>query len=154
MVISAILAIATHATPARADDEADKAAITDRLQRWAAAFNSRDARGACDLFADSLVSTVPSALDAGRETVCQRLAAILARPDITLHYTPDIREIILAGDIAVVRLFWTLTSQRGDERSVSTEAGLDIFQRRPSGAPGGTWSVIRFMAFTADPALP
>src|ERR1700710_1210407 len=147
-VIVAVLASLGTATSARADAESDKAAITQRLQRWTAAFNARDAAGVCDVFAPDLISTVPEALDGSRDAICTRLAALLAKPDLQLHYdSPDLREIIVSGDIAVVRLFWTLTAQKGGESSVSTEAGMDIFKRQPD----GKWSIARFISFSATP---
>ena len=80
--------------------------------------------------------------------VCGKLSAVLAKPGLQLHYdSPDIREIIVSGDIAVVRLFWTLTAQKGGASSVSTEAGMDIFKRQPD----GKWSIARFISFSATP---
>lgn len=146
-LILTCLFIVVTAVPGWTDASADKAAISDRLHRWAAAFNARDVAGVCDLFAPDLISTVPEALDAGRDVVCARLAAVLARRDVQFHYSPDIREIVLSGDIAVVRLYWTLTIQRGDDREVGREAGMDIFARQPN----GEWSIVRFMAFSIDP---
>lgn len=134
------------ARPARADPDADRAAISGRLERWAAAFNVRDSGGTCDLFASDLISTVPGALESGRDAVCARLAALLAKAGPQLHYSPDIHEIIVSGDIAVVRLTWTLTIQQGEDRRSSKEAGMDIFRRQRD----GTWSIIRFLAFSAD----
>ena len=128
---------------ASADD--DRAQITRRLQDWAGAFNRRDASGVCDLFAQDLVSTVPDALDSGRDAVCERLAKVLSKPDVTLSYEPDIREIIVSGNLAVVRLFWTLTVESAGQRRTEREVGLDVFQRQPD----GRWSIIRFMAFAA-----
>ena len=58
MIIFYLLAVATTALSARADPEADKTAITERLRRWTAAFNSHDATGICDLFAPDLVTTL------------------------------------------------------------------------------------------------
>ncbi|MDB5621327.1 MAG: hypothetical protein JWQ24_5565 [Tardiphaga sp.] len=73
---------------------------------------------------------------------------MLAKPDLQLHYdSPDLREIIVSGDIAIVRLFWTLTAQKGVKSSVSTEAGMDIFKRQPD----GKWSIARFISFSATP---
>ena len=57
------------AIPARADQAADKAAVTERLLQWAAAFNARDAAGTCNLFAPDLISTVPGGLNDDRNTV-------------------------------------------------------------------------------------
>lgn len=136
------------AVPAFADEASDKAAITERLQRWSQAFNARDAAGVCDIFAPDLASTVPEVLDSNREKLCARLAALLAKPDLKLHYgSPDIREIIVSGDLAVVRLFWTLTAAKGAEQSVTYEPGIDIFKRQPD----GTWSIARFMSFSTTP---
>jgi len=148
LAIAVVLAGVGAATLARADVESDRVAITDRLQRWTVAFNARDAAGVCDLFALDLVSTVPDALDGSRDALCGKLSAVLAKPGLQLHYdSPDIREIIVSGDIAVVRLFWTLTAQKGGESSVSTEAGMDIFKRQPD----GKWSIARFISFSATP---
>ena len=137
------------ASTSRATDT-DKEAITKRLEDWAAAFNRRDADGACDLFAQDLVSTVPGALEAGKDAVCARLAKVLSKTDVSLQYRPDIREIIVSGDTAAVRLFWILTTEKGGAKEESTEAGIDIFQRQTD----GRWSIARFIAFTIDPGDP
>jgi uncharacterized protein (TIGR02246 family) len=129
---------------AHASDQTDRAAITARLQDWAAAFNARDDIGVCDLFASDLVAMVPDALDSGRGAVCGRLSALLAKTDIRFTYSPDILEIIISGDIAVVRVNWTLTINRNGTESSGIEAGLDVFKRQPD----SKWSIIRFIAFT------
>jgi uncharacterized protein (TIGR02246 family) len=134
------------AIPARADQAADKAAVTERLLQWAAAFNARDAAGTCDLFAPDLISTVPGGLNDDRNTVCARLAAVLAKTDTQCRYTPDIREIIVSGDYAVVRLIWSLTMTRGGQEQTDKEAGMDLFQRQAD----GRWSIARFVAFSTS----
>jgi uncharacterized protein (TIGR02246 family) len=148
LAMAIVLAAVDAATPARADVDSDTAAITNRLQRWTEAFNARDAAGVCDLFAPDLISTVSEALDGNRDALCGRLSAVLAKPGLQLHYdSPDLREIIVCGDIAIVRLFWTLTAREGVKSSVSTEAGMDIFKRQPD----GKWSIARFISFSATP---
>jgi ketosteroid isomerase-like protein len=132
LAIAVVLTGVGTVTPAGADADSDGVAITDRLQRWTAAFNARDAAGVCDVFAPDLVSTVPETLDGGQDALCGKLSAVLPRPGLQLHYdSPDIREILVSGDIAIVRLFWTLTAQKGGTSSVSTDAGMDIFKRQP-----------------------
>ena len=144
-----LLAVATTAVPARADAEADKVAITERLRVWTAAFNTHDAAGICDLFAPDLVMTIPGALEGNREALCGGLAALQARPDLQLHYdSPDIREIMISGDLAVVRIVWTLTARKGADQDVTTEAGIDIFKRQPD----GRWSITRMATFTTKPS--
>jgi steroid delta-isomerase len=148
IIVFCLLAANPIATSASADPDSDRAAITERLQRWTAAFNAHDAVGICDLFAPDLISTVLGDLGGSRNALCARLAALQAKPGLQLHYNdPDIREIIVCGDIAVVRLFWTLTTQSGASQDVTTEAGMDIFKRQPD----GKWSIIRFLSFTLKP---
>ncbi len=143
-----LVAIFAATLPARADPESDKAAITERLRHWTAAFNAHDDAGICDLFAPDLVYTIPGRLDGSRAALCANLRTLQARPGLQLHYdNPDIREIMVSGDIAVVRLFWTLTTRKGTDQDVTTEAGMDIFKRQPD----GRWSIARFLSFTITP---
>ena len=74
MLICACHSSATLAARARADTSADSGAIAQRLHQWATDFNARNSTGTCDLFALTLISTVPDAPDAGRDVVCARLA--------------------------------------------------------------------------------
>jgi steroid delta-isomerase len=142
--IGTVLAAATLQT-ARADSDADKAAIVQRLQRWTADFNAKDTVGTCDLFAPDLVYSIPEVVRGTRETMCSNLASLQGRADIKLHYdNPDIHEILVAGDVAVVRLTWTLTTEVSGARDTTTEEGMDIFHLQPD----GRWSIARFIAFT------
>ena len=148
LTIAAAMALAVSPRMVHADANSDRAAITQTLQRWADAFNARDAHAVCDLFAPDLVSTVPGVLNGNRDAICSRLAKVLASAQPQLHYEkPEIREIIVSGDIAVVRLFWTLTTQVGTRKTVTHEAGMDIFRRQAD----GTWSIIRFISFDFVP---
>jgi len=143
-VIAIALTAATMQT-ARADSDADKAVIVQRLQRWTAAFNAKDAVGTCDLFAPDLVYSIPEVARGTRETMCSNLTALQGRSDIRIHYdNPDVHEILVAGDIAVVQLTWTLTTEVNGARDTTTEEGMDVFRRQPD----GRWSIARFMAFT------
>ncbi|RBP02698.1 steroid delta-isomerase [Roseiarcus fermentans] len=130
-----------------ADPEADKAAIAARLETWAAAFNAHDAAAACDIFAPDLVATVRGAPERGRDAVCAGIASALADRTRTLRYVPDIREILVSGDLAVVRLAWSLTVARGPVPALQKEPGLDVFRR----GPDGRWRIIRFLAYSNAP---
>lgn len=120
-------------SPALPQPSTDEAAIIERLQRWTAAFNSRDAAAVCDLFAPDLISRSRGTPERGRDALCAHLAAVLAKIGQPLRYAADIREIIIAGDIAMVRLVWTLTEQRDGRQHLSGEPGLDIFRRQADG---------------------
>lgn len=147
ILVLAALALAA-APPVRADPATDEAAIRQRLQRWTADFNAKDLAGVCDLFAPDLLYTIPEMVNGTHETMCTSLTKVLGRADIQLRYAmPDVHEIIVSGDVAVVRLTWTLTTQAGGARDATTEAGMDIFRRQPD----GRWSIARFIAFTTRP---
>jgi steroid delta-isomerase len=133
--------------PALADAAADEAAIRDRFAKWTAAFNAGDAAGVCDLFAPDLEYSLPEVTAGTQATICGNLAKMLANPDIKLHYDlPAIHEIIVMGDVAVVRLTWTLTAEANGKKDTTTEEGIDIFRQ-----PDGRWSIARFVAFTTSP---
>ncbi|WEK50877.1 MAG: nuclear transport factor 2 family protein [Candidatus Kaistia colombiensis] len=141
-----LIATGAVCTTAIADEAPDEAAIRARLQAWAAAFNARDAEVACELFAADVISTVRGAPDAGKAAICQRLKRALAQTDRTLTYTPDIEEVFVSGEQAVVRLIWTLKTTRDGTVAVSHEKGMDLFRRDRS----GTWRILRFIAFSTE----
>lgn len=142
----ALLVATSLSGVANADATSDEALIRARLQGWADAFNARDAEAACDLFADDVIATIRGTTDSGKAEICDRLRLALAKPDQTLCYTPDIAEVLVAGDLAVVRLTWTLKIVRGGKVAVSQERGMDLFRRDA----GGTWRIIRFIAFATE----
>jgi uncharacterized protein (TIGR02246 family) len=128
------------------DASAAKAAIVERLHRWTAAFNSRDLAGVCGLFAPDLSYTVDGILNGSRDRLCANIATALEKPEVDSHYDePTIHEILVSGDLAVVRLTWTLRAEKNGARDVTTEEGMDVFRR----APDGVWSILRFIAFSA-----
>jgi len=137
------LLLAALALPAHADEAAE---IRARLSGWATAFNARDAAAACDLFAPELRYTVPGVTEGTRETMCGNLAKAFLRTDLTLRYAdPEILGIEASGDLAAVRLRWTLSSSlHGLPPETTVEEGLDVFRRQPD----GDWRIVRFLAFS------
>jgi ketosteroid isomerase-like protein len=79
--------------------------------------------------------------------VCTALHRLLADKTHRSRYTLDLREILVYGDIAVVRLIWALDeSKAGSNVTVRTlEPGMDIFQRQKD----GSWKIIRYLAYTS-----
>jgi uncharacterized protein (TIGR02246 family) len=148
---SVIAALALFGAAARAgpdDSSAAKAAITERLHRWTAAFNAKDLDAVCGLFAPDLSYTVDDILNGSRDRLCANIRGALAGPDLKLRYDePTIHEILVSGDVAVVRLTWTLTAEKNGARETTTEQGMDVFRR----APDGVWSIARYIAFSTRP---
>jgi steroid delta-isomerase len=146
----AVVAIGLFAwsVPALATDRADGAAtIRAELVAWMQAYNTRQADKVCGIFSGDLRYKFGEVPDRGYNDVCPALHRLLGDETHRSHYTLDLREILVYGDIAVVRLIWTLdSSQAGSSATVRTlEPGMDIFQRQSD----GTWKIIRYLAYTS-----
>jgi uncharacterized protein (TIGR02246 family) len=141
----ALLLLGLAPAVALAPGDADKVAITARLTEWTDTFNARDASKTCDLFSADLISTMRGRPDEGRDAVCRRIATALADRNLSLRYAARIEEIILSGDLAVVRLVWSVTMRRGAKVASWEEPGLDVFRREAD----GKWRIFRFLAFSS-----
>jgi uncharacterized protein (TIGR02246 family) len=132
--------------PATADTAAEKA-IRDALTRWTADFNGRDATRICDLFAPDLRYDFRGSPERDYNAMCSLLHRALGDRSKTITYSFDIKEIIVSGDMAIVRLVWTSrASQEGSSQVTETkEPGLDVFRRQPD----GKWRIARYMAYEA-----
>jgi uncharacterized protein (TIGR02246 family) len=142
--LAVVLALA--GMPAAADTAAEKA-IRDALTRWTADFNARDASRICDLFAPDLRYDFRGTPERDYNAMCNALNRALADRSKTLTYSFDIKEIIVSGDMAIVRLVWTSKlSQSNSGQVIETkEPGLDVFRRQPD----GMWRISRYMAYEA-----
>jgi steroid delta-isomerase len=141
-----MLAWLASAALAQSTDAAE-AAIRKALTQWMADFNTRNTRTVCDLFAPDLRFDYQGVSERGYRAICDQLQHALNDPKRTYNYALDIKEILVSGDLAVVRLVWTLkVSGNGvAKETVSEETGMDVFRQRPN----GSWKIIRFIAYEA-----
>ena len=120
-------------------------AIRDALVTWTRHFNARDTGEICSLFAPELRYDYRGHPERGFEDICGLLRRSLA--DRTKHYSYSlqIREIIVSGDLAVVRLVWTLKviPVGSTNATISEEPGMDIFRQQPD----GNWKIVRYIAY-------
>src|SRR5436190_1812449 len=137
--------MAVLATPAAAQHASGASEVRAALTQWMADFNAGRADKVCDIFAQTLRADVDDFPERGFETQCKLLQAVLADPEHSLSYALEIKEILADGDMAAVRLLWTLTSKTRSTGAtkVTEEQGLDIFGR----SSDGRWQIIRFMSF-------
>ena len=140
--LAALLLVSPDAV--RADDTPDQAAIRAALAQWTDDFNARHADVICDLFEPDVIADIRSEPENNFDIVCDRLKRVLGDDTRRYAYSSDIKEILMFGDMAVVRLVWTLTIEgapAGEDKSVET--GLDVFRRQAD----GNWKIMRWMAY-------
>ena len=140
----ALMLVLLVAAPSRcrADDAA--AEIRAALAQWTEDFNARRADKVCDLFAKEARADVAGAPERDYAAICDVLTRSLNDKTRHYHYAMDIKEILVFGEVAVVRLVWTLTIKDADgSTATSVEPGMDIFQKQPD----GSWQIIRYMSY-------
>ena len=133
------------AAPRAQPDSWPETAIREALSKWSSDFNARDDSRICDLFARELVYDYRGFPERGYDALCDLLHRSLRDQTKRFAYSFDIKEIIASGDIAVVRLVWTLRVTSGTSTVESKEPGLDVFRRQPD----GRWKIIRYMGYEA-----
>jgi uncharacterized protein (TIGR02246 family) len=129
------------------DPGGDQTAIEAELRQWPDDFNAKNVAGVCGLFADDVVLAYPGGEDRGRGEFCTRMQTLFDDPAKRYHYAPpDIREVLVDGNLATVKLFWTLTvtDPAGKVLDTGVEDGLDVFVRQPD----GRWKIHVSHAFT------
>ena len=122
-----------------------EAIIRDALEQWTADFNNGKADEICELFAPELIYDYRGHPERNYRDICSLLHRSLADRSKQYRYALKIKEILVSGELAAVRLVWTLTirSNHGLGSTQSIEPGMDIFRRQPD----GSWKIIRFIAY-------
>jgi steroid delta-isomerase len=147
-VIAAALT-ALLATPGWADSTgAAENEIRSALEKWRSAFNDRDERQVCDIFASDLVANYQGAPEHDYSSLCQLLQTAVQDPQTAYHYSLNVNEILVYGDTAVVRLVWTLEIERdAAPKEIVEETAVDIFRHQAD----GSWKISRYLAYPASP---
>ena len=122
-----------------------EAAIRAALARWTTDFNAGKADAVCDLFSPDLRYYYRGFPERGYPEICDLLQRSLRDRAKTYTYALDIREIIVSGDLAVVRLVWTLTVATVGvaKTAIADEPGMDVFRKQPD----GTWKIVRYIGY-------
>jgi uncharacterized protein (TIGR02246 family) len=142
-----MLLLATYVPAADDDSAAVQNQIRVALEKWKLDFNAGDASQVCTLFAPDLISNFRGQPEDTYNSLCANMQAALTDPAKTYHYDLEIKEILVSGDLAVVRLVWTLKVRPKDAGSeqITREPGMDIFRRQSD----GSWKISRYMAYEA-----
>ena len=125
-------------------DTREQAAVRARLVQWTNDFNAGKVEESCDLFAPELRYDYRGLPERNYQDMCAGLRRALTDPSKHYSYGLAIKDIFIFGDMAAVRLVWTLTlTSAGAPTKVSHEHGIDVFRRQPDGG----WRIIRFVAY-------
>jgi uncharacterized protein (TIGR02246 family) len=146
LVGGALLCVAVLGTAAAQSDRSAQAEIRAALTQWMADFNAGKADRVCGLFTSDLIAQYRGQPERNYDALCDLLRRSLSDRTKKFSYALDIKEIVVAGDLAIVRLNWTLTIQ-GKEAPAETidEPGMDIFRRQAD----GSWKIFRYIAYDA-----
>jgi len=143
-LVIAFLLMVAPAGQAAADNAQD--AIRAALKQWTSDFNAGRADAVCALFSRELRYDFRGYPERGYDDICSRLHKSLTDSSRRYSYALDIREVIVSGDLAAVRLVWTLTVTLPNGQTVtSIEPGLDILRKDGD----GKWKIIRYLAYEA-----
>ena len=147
VIASTVLALLLMAAPAgRAVAETAEDTIRATFAQWTKDFNAGNANAVCKLFSPELRYDFRGYPERDYNDVCTLLHRSLADSSKRYVYSLDIREIIVSGDLAVVRLAWTLTVTLPAGQVVkSVEPGMDVLRK----GPDGQWKIIRYVAYEA-----
>ena len=148
-IITAAALIAAFELPSWAEStEAVQSEIRSALEKWQSAFNDRDERQVCDIFAPDLVANYQGAPERDYASLCQLLQTAMQDPEKTYHYSLNVNEILVYGETAVVRLVWTLEIETdGTPEETVEETAVDIFRHQAD----GSWKISRYLAYPASP---
>jgi steroid delta-isomerase len=128
-----------------AEAETPEAEIRAQLEQWTADFNARDERRICDLFSRALRYDYRGFPERDYDSLCTLLRRSLADPDKRYRYQLQIKEILVSGELAAVRLTWrlTVTGAGAAPGAQSVEPGLDLFRKEAD----GRWRIVRYIAY-------
>ena len=133
----AFLAGCAKATVPQHDLASDRAAIAAALRQWPHDFNAENLPEVCGLFADDVILIAPNSRDRDHWAFCDQMKTLFADRAKRYSYAePQINEVLVDGDLAAVRLIWTLTitDASGQVLETSKEDGVDVFQRQSDGS--------------------
>lgn len=119
--------------------------IRAALEGWTEDFNDKKTDKVCGLFAPDLIAHYGEYPEKSYDSICAQLKSSLTNPGKTFRYSLDIQEIIISGDLAVVRLIWTLAVYDAEGKLIETtkDRGMDIFRLESD----GKWRISRYIAY-------
>jgi steroid delta-isomerase len=147
LLLAHCASVSQHAGTSQRDQEL----LRQYVAESAAAVNRRDLKAMMATVSPDLILTYPGIADMGYEALENGYAEMIALPAGTSVTTaPTIEEIIVSGDLAVIRVTWTTTTVSGpSDRKVRRMRDMQVWRRNDQ----GEWKFTRGMHFR-EPAHP
>jgi ketosteroid isomerase-like protein len=129
------------APPPRPDPVADEAAIRARLGLWVEQYNAGDYPAAATIWAPDLVGWMGGGPDDTYER--QQEAAGRAPPADPPRFSLTVNEVLVDGDLAVVRATW----EEQAKGKVTVYKSFEVWRRQPD----GLWKIARWIDAGPEP---
>lgn len=144
VTLSFALAVAPVSRSIAQTPDIAQATIRAALAKWTDDFNVGNVEGVCSLFSTDLRYDFRGFPERNYTQMCDGLRRALTDRTKRYAYSLAVKEVLVSGDLAIVRLKWTLTvTKRDAPPEVSQEPGIDVFERQADGA----WRIVRFIAY-------
>jgi steroid delta-isomerase len=139
----------TQSAPTNSAPGSSEKQIRAALDSWRQDFNAGRAERVCDLFARDAIASYQGQPERRYDAICGLIKTALADTTRRLAYTVDIKEVLVFGAVATVRLVWTLqiAPKDGTPSYRVEEQAMDLFQRQAD----GKWRIIRSLAYPSEP---
>ena len=139
-----LLLLFIHGCASRPDPCAcDVERLREAIELSAAAFNSNDAEAIISQYAPDAILNYPGLPDMDYTTLKKSYEEMVDRPAGSAHTKPQIEEILVSGDLGVIRVMWTTTTPAGTRRMKD----LQVWRREKD----GTWKFARGMHYRITP---
>jgi len=132
------------ASTAAAESKRVEASIREALDQWVKAFNSHDTAGVMAVWAPDLIGWYPGAPDITYADTRAGFEREFADHGSRSTYSLAVEEVLVSGDLAVVRDRWTETDTRPGSKDVTVTKlkSFEVWRRQPDGA----WKITRWIS--------
>ena len=135
---------AAHAARAPRGDETAAAAIRASIEQGARGFMAANPDSILAHYARDIVLSYPGIPDQDYATLVKSYGELRSRPaDVVANTVPTFDEILVSGDLALVRLRWTTTIAQPNRTSTRYLKDFQVWRRES----GNRWVFIRGMHY-------
>jgi len=111
---------------------------------WTDAFNNKDLKQTCALFANSVIANYQGVPPKNYGTICGGFNKVFQQKKRKYHYQFKLHHVYVRQNIAIARITWTLKIYKnGKVISKVQDEGIDVLQKNAK----GEWEIIEYLAY-------